>query len=59
LTCLEDPSADNVLVAALNVLDETGAWVEFYNEGVSAGCRCRAWESSINVESMIKYFESM
>ena len=39
----------------LSVLDETGAWCEYYAEDRPRGTRCRPWESAINLEAAIEY----
>ena len=50
-----DPLADNVFKDAMSVVDETGAWVEYYRDGKPMGCRYRPWESAINIEAIIEY----
>lgn len=35
--------------------DPTGAWVEYYRNGVPSSTRCRAWESAINIEAALRY----
>jgi hypothetical protein len=35
--------------------DATGAWVEYYRNGVPSSTRCRAWESAINIEAALRY----
>jgi hypothetical protein len=39
----------------LKIADETGAWSEYYLDGIPSGTRCRPWESAINLEALIKY----
>jgi hypothetical protein len=41
----------------MNMLDETGAWVEYYIEGKPNGTFCRPWESAINLEAAIRFAE--
>jgi hypothetical protein len=42
----------------MNALDETGAWVEYYNENGAGGTFCRPWESAINLEAAIEFAEN-
>ncbi|MFV0402247.1 MAG: hypothetical protein ACK5LX_16745 [Oscillospiraceae bacterium] len=46
---------DDVLLTMLDILDESGAWCEYYRENVPYGTRCRSWESGINIEAAIEY----
>ncbi|RAQ29150.1 hypothetical protein DPQ25_06565 [Hydrogeniiclostridium mannosilyticum] len=46
------------LAAMLEVLDETGAWVEYYDNKKPFNCRCRPWESAINIDAIRKLTES-
>ncbi|MEN8157968.1 MAG: hypothetical protein ABFS10_13535 [Bacteroidota bacterium] len=39
----------------LDIVDETGAWSEYYLGERPSGTRCRPWESAINLESLIEY----
>jgi Glucoamylase and related glycosyl hydrolases len=39
----------------MHMLDETGAWVEYYTEGKPSGTFCRPWESAINLEAAILF----
>jgi len=56
---LDDPARDDLLVKTLSTADSTGAWAECYDNDKPEDwcCRCRAWESAINIEAIIKYFE--
>ena len=45
------------LETLLNILDETGAWVEYYHNGKPYNCRCRPWESAINIDAIHKLAE--
>ena len=47
--------AGEVYSKMMNLRDATGAWVEYYVNGVPFGCGCRPWESGINIEAAIKY----
>ncbi|MCL5270824.1 MAG: hypothetical protein M1457_09815 [bacterium] len=49
------PDAGQVLDRMMGVLDSTGAWVEYYRDGAPQGCRCRPWESGINVDAILEY----
>lgn len=55
LAVLQDPIADKVFEDTMAAVDESGAWVEYYNDGKPMGCRYRPWESGINIEAIIKY----
>ncbi len=39
----------------LDIVDETGAWSEYYMGATPSGTRCRPWESAINLEALIGY----
>ncbi|MEN8202321.1 MAG: hypothetical protein ABFS28_06980 [Bacteroidota bacterium] len=39
----------------LDIVDETGAWSEYYLGETPNGTRCRPWESAINLEALIEY----
>ncbi len=58
LTYINDPKKDDVLKAMLDFLDETGVWVEYYDNKIPANCRCRPWESAINMEALIYYLDN-
>lgn len=55
LSKYHDPLADRVFKDAMSVVDESGAWVEYYRDGKPMGCRYRPWESAINIEAIIEY----
>lgn len=55
LTELHDPLARPVYQEALQMVDPTGAWVEYYVNGAPHGTRCRPWESAINLEAVLHY----
>jgi hypothetical protein len=57
LTELHDPLAGPVYAKALQMVDPTGAWVEYYINGVPHLTRCRPWESAINLEALLHYAE--
>ena len=57
LTELHDPLAAPVYTKTLQMLDPTGAWVEYYINGVPHLTRCRPWESAINLEAVLHYAE--
>ena len=46
------PQRTAALRAMLDVLDETGAWVEYYDRGTPFNCRSRPWESGMNMEAI-------
>ena len=55
LSKFHDPVADKVFENTMSVVDESGAWVEYYQDGKPMGCRYRPWESAINIEAIIEY----
>ena len=55
LSKYHDPLANKVFEDAMSVVDESGAWVEYYQDGKPMGCRYRPWESAINIEAIIEY----
>jgi len=57
LTELHDPLAAPVYRKALQFADPTGAWAEYYIDGVPHLTRCRPWESAINLEAVLHYAE--
>jgi len=46
---------NDVLAKILDLLDSTCAWVEYYDNDIPFNCRCRTWESSINIEGIVEY----
>ncbi len=59
LAYLDDPLKEKVLKVMLDIVDDTGAWVEYYDDKVPFNCRCRPWESGINIEALIYYLEKL
>ena len=55
LTKNRDKLAGTILADMMAVIDETGAWVEYYHNGIPRGCNYRPWESAINIEAIILY----
>ena len=45
------------LPLTLDMADECGMWAEYYKNGVPYGCRCRPWESAVNLEAIAYYME--
>lgn len=54
---LRSPKAKQACDRMVKLLDDTGAWVEYYGGGDAriGCCRARPWESGINVFALIKY----
>ncbi len=48
----EDDFAE-ITARMLAVRDEAGAWVEYYRYNKPEGCRCRPWESGINIAALL------
>jgi hypothetical protein len=57
LTKMNHPLKDKVYIQMLDVLDDSGAWVEYYEDNIPSGTLCRPWESAINIEAAIEYAE--
>jgi len=55
LTELNHPLAAKVYEKMMMILDPTGAWVEYYEDGKPRGTRCRPWESAINLEAALHF----
>jgi hypothetical protein len=56
---LNIPLKEKVLGKMLDILDPTGAWVEYYDNDVPYSCRTRPWESAINIEAVVEYIKSL
>lgn len=59
LTKVGHPLAAELYKTTLALVDEAGAWSEYYRDGKSYGCRCRPWESAINIYAVLTYLESL
>ena len=53
-----NPAAPKVMERMMGLLDSTDAWVEYYKDGAPMGCRCRPWESAINVAAILEYLSA-
>lgn len=51
----EKLDADDLLEHMLSVRDDSGAWVEYYDDNRPLNTRCRPWESGINIEGALAY----
>ena len=54
---INHPAAEKTKNRMIRMLDERGAWNEYYDENdkfKKANCRCRPWESAINAAAIIK-----
>ena len=47
--------AGEIYAKTLEIVDEIGAWSEYYLGEVPSGTRCRPWESAINLEALLAY----
>ena len=56
---LKNSLAIPALEGMLEFLDDTGAWVEYYDGHTPAHSRCRPWESGINITAIQKFAESL
>jgi hypothetical protein len=52
---LRHPQAGALARRTLDLLDPTGAWVEYYADGKPQGTRCRPWESAINCLAILRH----
>ena len=59
LTRLRHPSLQKVLDGTLSRLDEAGAWAEYYRGKEPYNCRCRPWESAMNISSVLDAWQSL
>lgn len=50
---LQHPLAGEIYEKMLSVIDECGAWAEYYENGRPSHTRCRPWESGINLLAAI------
>jgi len=55
LTELSSPFAQEIYERMLSLVDDTGAWVEYYEDHRPQGTRYRPWESGINLEAALYY----
>lgn len=55
---LDLPDKERALKLTLDMADPAGMWAEYYKDGVPYGCRCRPWESAINMEAIVYYLEN-
>ncbi len=55
LTKLNDPDALLLYNKTLSVVDNEGAWAEYYLNDQPKGTRCRPWESAINLEALLDW----
>lgn len=55
LDALGHPRARIAAQALLDLRDQTGAWVEYYEAGKPWGCRARPWESGVNIAALISH----
>lgn len=46
---------EEIYVKTLDIVDEIGAWSEYYMGTTPSGTRCRPWESAINLEALIEF----
>jgi len=57
LTELNHPAAEKTRQRLIGMIDDTGAWTEYYDENnqfKKANCRCRPWESAISAAALLK-----
>ena len=57
---LSHPAAEKTRQRMIDMLDDVGAWTEYYDENdkfKKANCRCRPWESGMNAAALVKFRE--
>jgi len=57
LVAVNNALKDKIFLKMMNLRDDSGSWVEYYNSGMAMGCKCRPWESGVNIEAAIRYWE--
>ncbi len=50
---LDSPHTQKALSLTLDMTDRCGMWAEYYKNGEPYNCRCRPWESAINMEAIL------
>jgi len=50
----DDPAIPTIIEKMLGVVDDTGAWVEYYVNEKPTGCMSRPWESGLNIAGYIE-----
>ena len=55
LTKLDQPESLIIYKRTLSVVDQDGAWSEYYLNDQPSGTRCRPWESAINLEALLDW----
>lgn len=50
---LDSPYTERILSLTLDMTDRCGMWAEYYKNGEPYNCRCRPWESAINIEAIL------
>jgi hypothetical protein len=56
LAAFDHPMKKEIFDKMMDLRDATGAWVEYYdNNEAPSGCRCRPWESGINIGAALRY----
>lgn len=58
LVAVDNKLKDEIFLRMMNLRDDSGSWVEYYNSGRAMGCKCRPWESGVNIEAAIRYWEN-
>ncbi len=59
LVYIDNPLKEKALSVMLDMADATNVWVEYYDDKKAFNCRCRPWESAINIESLIYYLNNI
>ncbi len=54
----ESEGAERIYRKTLSIVDEVGAWSEYYINDKPENTRCRPWESAINLEALLKFAEN-
>lgn len=55
LASISSPYGEYIYQKVLDLADECRSYAEFYNKGIPSGTRYRAWESAVNIVSILEY----
>ena len=50
-----DNDAEQWLETMIDIVDESGVYSEYYDNGRPTGCSYRPWESAVNAEAILRY----
>ncbi|MBE5767050.1 MAG: hypothetical protein E7335_07805 [Clostridiales bacterium] len=59
MTKARHPLMEDLLSLTLDILDEVGTWAEYYIDNEPFNCRCRPWESAINLAVCLDAWDAL